>query len=140
MTRDRSQFLLVAIAGLFRYVAGDSFFFSRTGGLGPDVAPISDQCYEALNASIACDASLLTYMTSDMFAPVGNKTLQDELCASTCGAGLVSYRSAVVKACANDPQPFPGLPPVYWVDAATSVHNLFWLKDAKTGEYCTGTY
>lgn len=130
--------LLTSLLLISRCVLGDSFFFDRTGGLGPDVAPISDQCYAALNASIACEGSLLTFMTSDSYAPIGNKTLQDQLCAASCGTALTSYRSTVVSACANDPQPFQGLPAVYWVDAATSVYKLYCLKDASTGAYCTG--
>ena len=77
-------------------------------------------------------------MTSDFYGTVGNDTDQDSFCNPNCGTSLSSYRSSVAAACANDPQPFDGIPATYWADSASSAWNSLCLKNPSTGQYCTG--
>lgn len=77
-------------------------------------------------------------MSSDSYGPFDNKTIQDSICDPKCGSSLNSYRSSVNQFCANNPQPFDGLPATYWADSALAVYGLLCLKDATTGAYCTG--
>ncbi|KAH8731852.1 hypothetical protein GQ44DRAFT_735576 [Phaeosphaeriaceae sp. PMI808] len=121
------------------YNVAESYFFNFTGGLGPDVAPISTACNDALVAAIDCDLFLTFAMSDSYYGPLNNQTLQDGLCRASCGTALTAYTSKVTTACKSDPQPFPGLPATYWGEQAKAVYDLFCLKDAATGKYCTGT-
>lgn len=122
----------------FSIATAESYFFNFTGGLGPDVAPISAACNDALIAAIDCDLFLTFAMSDSYYGPLNNQTLQDGLCRTSCGNALTSYTSKVTTACKNDPQPFPGLPATYWGEQAKAVYDLFCLKDGSTGKYCTG--
>ncbi|KAA8896313.1 hypothetical protein FN846DRAFT_965309 [Sphaerosporella brunnea] len=125
---------------LFRSAAADSFFFpNRTdlSDLGPDVANVSSGCVDAMLGAVNCDSTLITFMRTDYYAPIGNSTLQEVLCAPACGTSLSSYIANVSTACANDPQPYPGLPATHFGEWAYSTYNLTCLEDQNTGQYCT---
>jgi hypothetical protein len=130
--------IFFSLALLFSFATADSYFFNFTGGLGPDVAPISTACNDALVAAIDCDLFLTFAMSDSYYGPLNNQTLQNGLCKASCGTALTAYTSKVATACKNDPQPFPGLPATYWGEQAKAVYDLFCLKDASTGKYCTG--
>lgn len=65
-----------------------------------------------------------------------NDTVLDALCAPACEQSILSYRSKVISACKNDPQPFDGLPAQYFIDVIWASYNLTCLKDPKSGSYC----
>jgi len=130
--------ILLSLTFFVSSISADSYFFNFTGGLGPDVAPISAACNDALVAAIDCDLFLTFAMSDSYYGPLNNQTLQDGLCKASCGTALTAYTNNVTTACKNDPQPFPGLPATYWGDQAKAVYDLFCLKDAATGQYCTG--
>lgn len=68
-------------------------------------ATLSNGCTEALKVALNCDPYLQSLAAIDYYGPVGNDTLQDALCAASCGASLSEYHDSVHKTCANDPQP-----------------------------------
>lgn len=113
------------------------YFFNNTDFTN-QVASISSACSTAMQASIACDPYLRDVMTSDYYGPVGTAKDQDSFCSPSCGSGLSTYRSAVLRACSKDPDPLPGLPATYWVDSATAAWTQLCLKDSSTGDYCVG--
>lgn len=104
------------------------------------ISGVSANCNLALSASIPeCYGELLTLLGSAQYSTIGNSTVMDLLCKKACPTALVNYRTKVVSACQNDPQPKPGYPATHWVDAVTSVQTQICLKDSKSGLYCTGT-
>lgn len=115
----------------------DQYFFNNTDFTN-QVADISSACSTAMQASIACDPYLRDVITSNYYGPVGTADEQDSFCNPSCGSGLSTYRSAVLRACSNDPDPLPGLPATYWVDSATAAWTQLCLKDSLTGSYCVG--
>ncbi|ODM15751.1 hypothetical protein SI65_08985 [Aspergillus cristatus] len=100
-------------------------------------ATLSNGCTEALKGALNCDPYLQSLAAIDYYGPVGNNTLQDALCAASCGSSLSEYHDSVHKACANDPQPWDGIP-AFWVgDIIWATYNRTCLKDETSGEYCT---
>ncbi|KAI5291815.1 hypothetical protein KEM54_006392 [Ascosphaera aggregata] len=97
---------------------------------------LSDGCTEALKSALNCDPYLQSLAASDYYGPVGNDTLQDSLCVESCGSSLSKYHHDTQKACANDPQPWDGIPAVWVGDIYWATYNRTCLKDAK-GDYCT---
>ena len=77
-------------------------------------------------------------MGGNRYYTVQNTTIMDILCREQCPPAFETYRTKVVDACANDPQPKEGFPATYWVDAVSSMRSQMCLKDSKTGRYCTG--
>lgn len=113
------------------------FFSNQTNALFPDV---SSDCNLALTAPIPqCPGEVLSLLSNSDYYTLGNDTVMDTLCAEGCPAAFATYRSNVTAACVNDPQPEPGYPATYYVDAATSMFTQACLKDSQTGMYCTGT-
>lgn len=99
---------------------------------------ISDACSSTLARTLDCDPYLYTLATIDFFGPLGNDSFQDALCESACGASLGAYHTAVEDQCANDPDPWNGVPAVWAGDILWSTYNRTCLKDPDTGRYCTG--
>ncbi|KAF2730321.1 hypothetical protein EJ04DRAFT_473926 [Polyplosphaeria fusca] len=129
---------LLVVLGFSHVAYSQSYFFNDTQGLGPDAAPLSQGCSDALNASIPeCHGYFLWIMQSGWYGSLNNVTYQDILCNQTCGTAFNNYRAKVTSACAKDPQPLPGIPATYWVDSALSAFKSLCLKDSSTGQYCT---
>ena len=99
---------------------------------------ISSQCSTAIAAEISCDPSLVALTSADSFGAVGDSTLQESMCTTSCGTALSTYHDAVSKACAKDPQPWDGLPAVWAGDAVWATYNRTCLKDPNGGGYCGG--
>ncbi|KKK25242.1 hypothetical protein ARAM_003183 [Aspergillus rambellii] len=124
-----------SVAALAVGSAADSFFFNNTD-FTSQTANISSGCATALQASLSCDPYLTYVMTSNFYGTVGNSTLHQEFCSTACSTDLADYRADVAASCANDPQPFDGLPATYWADWAISAFDHVCMKDASTGDYC----
>jgi len=116
--------------------SGKSYFFSN-GTFYPSTT-LSTKCSNAILGTVNCLDDLLTYTYADTFYPLGNATYQKQLCSSTCSSSLAAYVENVTTACANDPQPFDGLPATYYGNWAWSTWNVTCLQDAQTGQYCIG--
>ena len=99
---------------------------------------LSDGCTSALESSISCDQWLQDNANEDGYSPL-NDTALDMLCAPACEPSIISYRSKVISACQNDPQPFDGLPAEYFIDVIWASYNLTCLKDPVSGNYCNST-
>ncbi|KAJ7207185.1 LysM domain protein [Mycena pura] len=106
------------------------------GGIFND-SPLSAACTTALNAPLACDPYWLTLTSADLYVPLQSNSTQDALCSATCGASFASYHDNVFKACANDPNPWTGIPATWASDAIWSTYNRTCLKDPTTNAYCT---
>lgn len=96
---------------------------------------LSTACVNALQSSVACDQYLQDNAYIDSYGPL-NASLLDTFCTAGCSSSLISYRKNVVSACANDPQPFTGIPAQYFVDVIWAQYNFTCLKDPGTGQYC----
>ncbi|QUC19096.1 uncharacterized protein UV8b_03337 [Ustilaginoidea virens] len=132
--------LTIVSARLWPIVAGDdkkySFFFSIevTDSLFSNITP---GCNLALTAELpACPREFLQLLSNGAYYSLEGQEYMDVLCNSDCAPQLAAYRQKVLTACAGDPQPRPGFPATYWVDAVTSVRELMCLKDSATGKYC----
>ena len=99
---------------------------------------LSTQCTNALTSSVACDPYLLQLSQSDYYGSLGDDSLQSSLCITSCGTSLVSYHTSVISSCANDAQPWLGIPAQTYGDLLWSTYNLTCLKDTGTGEWCNG--
>ncbi|KAK5652943.1 hypothetical protein OQA88_9422 [Cercophora sp. LCS_1] len=131
-------FKLLLAASLPLVLAADPSFFFFTNQSSTLFPGISAACNQALTAPVwECPRELLNLVGGEHYYTVQNETVMDVLCRSECPTALVSYRSDVVTACANDKQPRDGYPATYWVDAVSSVQKQTCLKDSATGEYCT---
>lgn len=104
------------------------------------ILDISQGCTTALNATINCDPYLQQLVSDDYYGSLNNATLQNSVCAASCGTSLKSYHTAVATACANDPQPWDGVPAVWAGDVIWAAYNQTCLKDPTTGAYCVGSY
>ncbi|KAH9478590.1 LysM domain-containing protein [Psilocybe cubensis] len=100
------------------------------------VSDISQGCTTALNATINCDPYLQQLVSDDYYGSLNNATLQNSVCAASCGISLKSYHNTVASACANDPQPWDGVPAVWAGDVIWAAYNQTCLKDPTTGAYC----
>ena len=98
---------------------------------------ISDGCVSAMESSVSCNQWIQANAYDDWYGPL-NDTVLDSLCTPQCKPSIKSYRSRVTAACQNDPQPFDGLPPEYFIDVVWASYNLTCLKDPKSGDYCNG--
>lgn len=103
-------------------------------------ATLSNGCTEALKGALDCDPYLQSLAAIDYYGPVGNNTLQDVLCAASCGSSLSEYHDSIHKACANDPQPWDGIPASWVSDIIWATYNRTCLKDEISGEYCTSKF
>lgn len=98
---------------------------------------LSDGCTAALESSISCNQWLQDNASDDSYSFL-NDTALDTLCAPSCEPSIRSYRSKVVSACQKDPEPFDGLPAVYFIDVIWASYNLTCLKNPESGDYCNG--
>ena len=96
---------------------------------------LSDGCTAAMESSILCDQWLQDNANEDGYSYL-NDTALNALCPPACEPSIKSYRSKVISACQNDPQPFDGLPAEYFIDVIWASYNLTSLKDPKSGDYC----
>lgn len=101
-------------------------------------ASTSDGCTAALKESLNCEPYLLTLSMSDYYGPVGNGSFQDQLCSEGCGAALATYHSSVAQQCAEDVEPWDGVPAVWAGDVLWATWNRTCLRDPNTNKYCTG--
>lgn len=99
---------------------------------------LSQACTSALNTTIACDAYLLQLASTDYYGSLNNASLQSTVCATACGSSLSSYHNNVATACANDPEPWQGIPAVWAGDVLWATFNTTCLKDPGTGQFCIG--
>ncbi|KAJ1323424.1 peptidoglycan DL-endopeptidase LytF [Microdochium nivale] len=119
-------------------LAADKSFFFFANQSDSMFAGISSQCNLALSQPIPeCPQELLNLLGSSEFYTLQNTTIMNILCRQPCAPALSNYRTTVLSACANDPQPRAGFPATYWVDAVTSVRTQACLKDTASGKYCT---
>jgi hypothetical protein len=103
MKFEISIFITLAAAQINKYEYGTN-----------TTAKISDGCNTALSKVLDCDPYLFSLATTDYFGPIGNDTFQDQLCVASCRTSLETYHNTVHQQCANDPQPWDGIPAV-WV-------------------------
>lgn len=99
---------------------------------------ISSTCSAAINATIACDPYLLALTEADSFGALNDTSLQSSICRVSCGGSLTEYHNKVTTACAQDPQPWNGVPAVWAGDAIWATYNRTCLKDPSTGKWCSG--
>lgn len=131
-----STMWLIAASIISIVAAQDSYFFPN-GTFNPDTN-VSTTCASALQAPIDCLTDVMTIATTDTFFPYSNNTYKDTLCNKNCGSALKTYVRRVQGACANDPQPFTGLPATYYGNFAWASWNLTCLQDPTSGKYCIG--
>ena len=98
---------------------------------------ISTKCASAIDTQVPCDPYLVSLTSADSFGALNDTSLQTSICTDTCGEALSSYHNAVTVACAQDPQPWDGLPAEWAGDAVWATYNRTCLKDS-TGQYCGG--
>lgn len=98
---------------------------------------LSTACVTALESTVSCDAYLDTIATLDLYGNYSSD-LQQTLCSSACGVSLAAYHNSVISSCAKDPQPWQGVPPEFYGNAAWAAWNTTCLKDTKTGLFCSG--
>jgi hypothetical protein len=139
MTRPLFGVALFAVAHFTNSVVADSYFFPNTDGLDPQAKHVSPGCEAAMKAPLNCDPYLKIFTKKNCYEPLNNTALQQSVCKPECGTALAAYHTSVAKACASDPQPFPGLSATYYGDNAYAIYNLTCLTDTRTGDYCTGT-
>jgi hypothetical protein len=97
---------------------------------------LSQECIDAMQATITCDLYLRTQVMADTFGYLPT-SVRDGLCTSACGQSLASYHASVQEACANDPQPWQGTPAVLYGDQIWAQYNITCFKDSN-GNYCQG--
>ncbi|KAL1961764.1 hypothetical protein VTN77DRAFT_1090 [Rasamsonia byssochlamydoides] len=91
----------------------------------------------ALTATIAtCDESFIQYPVWDYGGPFENATARDLFCSSDCTDSLASYSSSVAAACANDPDPWDGIPASFWGDCLAAYQERICLRDLNSTDYC----
>ncbi|KAL8918130.1 MAG: hypothetical protein Q9172_005557 [Xanthocarpia lactea] len=100
------------------------------GGLFLDNV-VSSQCSSAINAQISCDPYLISLTSADSFGALNDTSLQASICTDTCGEALSTYHKVVTTACAQDLQPWDGLPAEWAGDAiwATPPHTRIMVRD-----------
>ena len=108
--------------------------------LDPSPVNLNASCIDAINATIACDPGIVPLASQDFYGSFNNATLQDSICADSCGAGIVSYRKNVLSVCGANTEMQVGYPVTYTGDLIWAYYNLTCLTDSSTGEYCTGMY
>ncbi|CAK7221307.1 hypothetical protein SBRCBS47491_004483 [Sporothrix bragantina] len=64
-------------------------------------ARLPDPCKTALTARIDCDDTTLKFLTPSYHGSLGNATLQNSVCAASCGQSLQAWYTAVNKQCAG---------------------------------------
>lgn len=138
MAVSYSFIVLVSTYGLLCQLV-EAQFQLYPNGTG-STANLSEECATALDATINCDPYIQYLASNDYYGSLGNSTLQDSLCSAPCGASLASYHSNVALKCANDPQPWPGVPAVWTGDVMWATYNRTCLKDPATGAYCVGMF
>ena len=131
------SFIVLVSAYSLLYQLVEAQFQLFPNGTGSTV-DLSEGCTAALNAPINCDPYIQYLASNDYYGSLGNATLQDSLCSAQCGASLESYHSNVALTCANDPQPWPGVPAIWTGDVIWATYNRTCLKDPATGAYCIG--
>jgi len=132
------MFSVVVFIWLLPVVTADQSYFFFSNQTDSLFDTVSAGCNTALTAALPqCPKELLDLLGTDDYLTFQNDTVMDALCSQDCPTALSSYRSQVVSACANDPQPVDGFPSTYWVDATSSAFTQACLKDSKSGQYCT---
>ncbi|KAG8788553.1 hypothetical protein FRC12_014433 [Ceratobasidium sp. 428] len=96
-------------------------------------------CGKALNASIACDASIGSASAGALLPA----TTLTTLCVSACYTSLKSYRASVVAACGNSTV-LQGsdatFPITYIADNLLYTYNSTCIKDASSGSWCSTVF
>ena len=100
---------------------------------------VSSRCEAALTANMStCPGSYVLHPVHDFGGPFENTTSQELFCSEGCSTALASYHSSVNSACANDPQPWQGIPANFSGDRMAVYQKRMCLKDPSSGEYCIG--
>ncbi|OXV07777.1 hypothetical protein Egran_04458 [Elaphomyces granulatus] len=132
------MFSVAVFIWLLPVVTADQSYFFFSNQTDSLFDTVSAGCNTALTAALPqCPKELLDLLGTGDYLTLQNDTVMDALCSQDCPTALSSYRSQVVSACANDPQPVDGFPSTYWVDATSSVFTQACLKDSQSGQYCT---
>ncbi|KAI4100464.1 MAG: hypothetical protein L6R37_005454 [Teloschistes peruensis] len=77
---------------------------------------ISQACHDAMNANLACDLYLVNLATNNYYGSLGDTSLQNSVCDTKCGTALSTYHNSVHQACAQDEDPWLGVPANYYGD------------------------
>ena len=103
-------------------------------------AGLASVCETALYQTIKCDDIVSSFGQGLYYGSVGdgNKTIEDSVCASSCGDALAAFHQSIIVACASSPDLIPGVPLIGAIDSIWSGWNETCLVDASTGEYCNG--
>lgn len=102
-----------------------------------DLDGLTATCATALTQTIHCADYFLLYQSPMVGRPIGNTTVTDLLCDSSCGTSLKSWFDNVASNCAN--QTIGGdTPPTLLGGYIWEGYNQTCLKDPTTGDYCTG--
>jgi hypothetical protein len=120
---------------LLEYAQAQFFLFNGTDSIDPD-QPLSSACSNALAANITCPDFLLGYVGLNSF--LSSDTTTSLICDLDCTNSIKDYHYDVAAACANDMQPWAGIPATYWGDVVWGYTNRTCLKDPGTGDYCSG--
>ncbi|KAL8764772.1 MAG: hypothetical protein Q9194_006850 [Teloschistes cf. exilis] len=97
---------------------------------------ISQACHDAMNANLACDPYLVNLATNNYYGSLGDTSLQNSVCDTKCGTALSTYHNSVHQACAQDEDPWLGVPASYYGDLVFAQYNLTCLRDSQTNEFC----
>ena len=101
---------------------------------------ISSGCASAVGGSLNCNPYLQALAETNWYGSLNDTALQTSVCTSGCNTSLSTYHTTVSKACANDPQPWDGIPATWAGDILWATYNRTCLKDPTTGKYCTGMH
>ncbi|KAL0950101.1 hypothetical protein HGRIS_010102 [Hohenbuehelia grisea] len=112
--------------------------YSVQGDFPPGVTSTS-ACGKALNASIACDASIGNAVAGMLLEPATLNTL----CTSACFTSLKSYRASVASACGVSTV-IQGtdatFPITYVADNLLYTYNTTCIKDVASGSWCSTVF
>ena len=101
---------------------------------------LSTGCSIAIGESLDCNPYLQGLAETDYYGSLNDSALQTSICNPACGSALETYHSSISSSCANDPQPWDGIPATWAGDVLWATWNRTCLKDSKTGEYCSGRF
>lgn len=104
--------------------------------LTPSPVDLDAGCISAINDTVDCDSSIISFAFQDFYGSM-NMTVQDSICAASCGSALSTYRANVLSTCGSTAQMDTGYPVTYVGDLVWAYYNLTCLTDS-TGAYCTG--
>lgn len=98
---------------------------------------ISSGCASAIGGSISCDPYIQALAETNWYGSLNDSALQTSVCPSACSTSLSTYHSIVSTACANDPQPWDGIPATWAGDILWATYNRTCLKEQQTDYLCS---